>query len=266
MNQGQLENLEKWFDSYVAGFYGDDEFLNGNIELKEKHSKVVCEEMAWLCGKLDLDDNQKRLAYVIALLHDIGRFRQFKEYRTYNDSRSCNHSALGVEVIRQEKILDNFDTAERELIETAVGHHGAKELPSEMTGQTLLFCRLIRDADKIDIYRVVIDYYTQYLKDPSNFYLDLEVPDEPWYSQDFVEHLLTGEKINYEKMQTFNDAKLLMLSWVYDVNFTPTLERIRQRHFLEKVIDFLPQNDDIEKVRKKLLEYVDSQIAKGKGE
>jgi hypothetical protein len=260
MEQERLDNLKAWFDSYVAGFYGDDELVNANIELKDKHSRAVCEEMAWLTERLGLSENQRRIAEAVGLLHDIGRFRQFAEYRTYSDARSCNHSLVGVEVICEEKILDGLDENERRYIETAIKHHGDKELPKGLDSETLLYCRLIRDADKIDIYRVVIEYYQQYLDDPENFKIELEVPDEPRYSQEFLEHLLKGERIDYEKMKTFNDVKLLMLSWIYDVNFVPTLERIRQRGFLEKVIDFLPANEDIERVRRKVLEYVDSRI------
>jgi len=257
MEQEQLDNLKEWFETYVAGFYCDDEFVNDNIELKDKHSRTVCDEMAWLTDRLGLSDNQKRIAQAIGLLHDVGRFVQFKKYRTYNDKRSCNHSLLGFEIICEEKILDGLDANERQYIKTAVKHHGDKELPEGLDSETLLYCQLIRDADKIDIYRVVIEYYTQCIEDPAKFNLELDVPDEPWYSQEFVEYLLKGERIDYERMKTFNDVKLLMLSWVYDVNFTPTLERIRQRGFLEKVIDFLPANEDIERVRRKVLEYVD---------
>jgi len=259
-----LDNLKAWFDSYVAGFYGDDESVNANIELKDKHSRTVCEEMAWLTARLGLSDNQKRIAEAVGLLHDVGRFEQFKEYRTYSDARSCNHSALGVEVICAERILDGIDERERGYIEAAVRHHGDKELPDGLDSQTLLYCRLIRDADKIDIYRVITEYYQQYLDDPDNFKIELEVPDEPGYCREIVEHLLKGDRIDYEKMKTFNDIKLLMLSWVYDVNFTATLERIRQRGFLQKVIDFLPANEDIERVRTKVFEYVDWQIAQGR--
>ena len=263
MEQGQLDNLKKWFDSYVAGFYGDDKFVNDNIELKDVHSKAVCEEMAWLTDKLNLTENQKRIAETIGLLHDVGRFKQFKKYRTYRDASSCNHSALGAQVICEEKLLEGIDEKERSYIETAVRLHGEKELPDDLDDETLLYCRLIRDADKIDIFRVVIKYYQQYLDDPQSFMLELEVPDVPGYSQEFVEHLLNQERIDYEKMKTFNDVKLLMLSWIYDVNFTQTLERIKQRGFLEKVIDFLPQNEDINRVRRKVFEYVDSKIAQG---
>jgi hypothetical protein len=54
--------------------------------------------------------------------------------------------------------------------------------------------------------------------------------------------------------------KLCQLGWVYDVNFTATLKRIKQRRFLEKIFDFLPETEDIGKVREKIFEYVDSRI------
>jgi hypothetical protein len=262
MEQGQFNNLKAWFDSYVSDFYCDDKFINDNIKLKQVHSKAVCDEISWLAGRLGLTDNQKLIAETIGLLHDVGRFKQFKKYRTYRDATSCNHSVLGAEVIREEGLLDGIDEQERLYIDTAVRLHGEKELPTDLDGETLLYCRLIRDADKIDIYRVVIKYYQQYLDDPKNFTLELEVPDVPGYSKKLVEHLLKAERIDYRDMKSFNDVKLLMLSWVYDVNFPPTLERIRQRGFLEKVIDFLPQTEDIGLVREKLFEYIDSKIAK----
>jgi hypothetical protein len=263
MEQGQLDNLKGWFRKYVAGFYGDDEFVNANIELKEKHSKMVCAETAWLADRLGLSYNQKRIAQAIALLHDVGRFEQFKKYRTYRDAGSCNHSQLSVEVICKEKILEGIDRREREYIDRAIKHHADRELPEGLDGDALLYCQLIRDADKIDIYRVVTEYYAQYQNDPESFKLEIELPNEPWCSDEVVQKVLNGERIDYRILKTWNDNKLIQLSWVYDVNFVPTLERIRQRGFLEKLIDFLPANRDIERVRTKVLDYVESRIKQG---
>jgi hypothetical protein len=95
MEQGQLEKFRAWFNDYVAGFYGDDEFVNANIKLKEEHSKRVCKEMLYLADELGLPDEQRRIAEATALFHDIGRFEQFARYRTYNDPRSVNHCLLG---------------------------------------------------------------------------------------------------------------------------------------------------------------------------
>ena len=260
MEQEQLKKFRVWFDDYVASFYGNDEFINANLKLKEEHSRRVCKEMLYLAQELDLAGNQKRIADVIAILHDVGRFEQFVKYRTYNDSRSVNHCLLGVGVLRREKVLEQVDRKSRELIEKAIEYHGLIELPADLEEECLLFSKLIRDADKLDVFYVVTEYYKQYRDNPEEFMLELEFPDEPGYSAEIVEGILCGRLIDYGKLRTINDMKLCQLGWVYDVNFTATLKRIKQRRFLEKIFDFLPETEDIDKVREKIFKYVDSRI------
>ncbi|MCJ7728261.1 MAG: HD domain-containing protein [Sedimentisphaerales bacterium] len=260
MDRQQLTKFNAWFDKYAAGFYGRDRFINTNLKLKEDHSRRVCEEMQYLAGTLALPDNQRLIAETIALFHDIGRFEQFTKYRTYNDSRSTDHCLLGLEVLRTENVLDGIDSRERELIEKAIEYHGRKVLPTDLDGDCLLFSKLIRDADKLDVYYVVTQYYRQYRDDPSNFLLELEFPDRPEYSPQIVDAILRGQLIDYTRLQTLNDVKLLQLGWVYDINFTASLKRIRQRRFLEMLLDFLPQTPDIQKVKEKIFAYVDFRI------
>jgi len=260
MELQQVEKFRAWFDGYVAGFYGDDEYVNANLKSKEQHSRRTCTEMLYLADELGLTENQRRIAEAIALLHDIGRFEQFARYRTYNDPRSTDHCLLGLEVLGKTKILEPLEKTERQLIEMAIEYHGLKKLPSDLNGQCLMFSKMIRDADKIDIFYVVTGYYEQYSADPENFIFDLELPDEPNCSPQVIEGLLEGERIDYKSLQTQNDMKLLQLAWIYDVNFAATLKRIRQRKFLEKIIGFLPKTGEIKKVKKKIFEYVDSAI------
>jgi len=260
VKQEQVENFKAWFDNYVAHFYGDDEFVNAHLKLKEEHSRRTCQEMMYLAEQLNLSDNQKRIAEVIALFHDIGRFEQFVRYRTYNDPRSVNHCLLGLEVLRQKKVLEEVEEKEREFIEKAIEYHGLKELPRNLDGDCLLFSKLIRDADKIDVLYVVTEYYRQYQDNPQAFKLELELPDEPGYSDEIVEKVLRGQQIAYNKLRTINDMKLCQLGWVYDVNFTATLKQLRQRKFLEMLIDLLPRTSDVERVKEKVFAYVDDRI------
>ncbi len=260
MKQYQLKNLKIWFNDYVAGFYGDDEYINANIKLKEDHSRRVCDEMMYLANELDFGPNQKRIAETIALLHDIGRFKQFKKYHTYNDIRSANHAKLGLEILNENKILHDIEESEKQLIEKAIEYHSQKELPANINGELLLFSKLIRDADKIDIYFVVTDYYEQYRQDPDSFKLEVELPNEPWYSTHVVEAIMQQQSIDNRELKTWNDMKLLQLGWVYDVNFPQTLQRIKQRNFLNLILEHLPQNEDIKNVRKKIFDYVEEML------
>lgn len=260
MEQQRLEEFRAWFNDYVAGFYGDDQFINTNLKLKEQHSLRTCEEMLYLGQNLGLRPDQNRIAEAIALLHDIGRFEQFVRYQTYNDPKSVNHSLLGLEVLRKKKVLQDIEVEEKQLIEKAIEYHGIRELPADLNSDCLLFSKLIRDADKLDIFYVVTEYYKQYRDNPNGFKLELELPDEPGYSAQVVEEILQGRLIDYSTLRTMNDMKLVQLGWVYDVNFTATLKRIKERKFLEKLLEFLPKTEDIERVKKRIFEFVDFKI------
>jgi len=262
MEQKQLEKFRAWFDDYVAGFYGNEVFVNDHLKLKEEHSRRVCREMRYLADELRLVENQKRIAEVIALFHDIGRFEQFIKYRTYSDVQTVNHCTLGLEVLRETKVLEPVETKERELIEKAIECHGLKELPSDLDGECLLFSKLIRDADKLDVFYIATEYYKHYKKKQQRYLLGLEVPDELGYSPEMVQAVLNNKQIDYNQLRTLNDMKLLQLGWVYDVNFTATFKRIRQRRFLETLTDFLPETEDMQNVKEKILSYVDFRIEK----
>jgi hypothetical protein len=263
LEQAQLDKFRIWFDDYVAGFYGNDETVNANIKLKDDHSHRTCKEMLYLASELGLDENQKLISEAIALLHDVGRFEQFVKYRMYSDAKSVDHCLLGLEVLEKNRVLDEVDLQEKLLIQKAIECHGRKELPPSLDDQCLLFSKLIRDADKLDAYYVLLKYYKQYRENPHEFKLGMELPDEPGYSVDVISELLSGRCLDNRKVRKLNDLKLSLLSWIYDVNFTSTLKRIKQCGYLEKLLGFLPADEDIDRVREKILKYVDFRIEQG---
>ena len=246
----------------MAGFYGDDEYVNANLKLKEDHTHAVCDETVYLTDRLGVEEDDRLIAQTIALLHDVGRFEQFAKYGTYNDLRSENHCTLALDVLREHGVLDELDEGTRTIIETAIRFHGAKKLPVDLDKDSDFFAKLIRDADKIDVYRVVIEAYKKYVSNPEQFNLEVEFPDEPGYSAHIVEAILKGRLIDYNELRTLNDMKLLQLGWVFDVNFTEALARIRQRQFLEQIVAFLPRTDDIARAAGCVFGYVETRLSR----
>jgi hypothetical protein len=171
-----------------------------------------------------------------------------------------DHCLLGLEILEKNQVLDEIELQEKLLIQKATEYHGRKELPLGLDGQCLLFSKLIRDADKLDAYYVLLKYYKQYRENPKNFKLGMELPDEPGYSADVINELLSGRCVDNRKVRKLNDLKLSLLGWVYDVNFTSTLKRIKRCGYLEKLLVFLPTDEDTEKIREKILGYVDFRI------
>ena len=260
MNQQQLESFKQWFTGYVRLFYtADDDFLNHNIKLKECHTYRVCKAMRDLAGALKMNDEDVLLAETIALFHDVGRFPQFKQYRTYKDQISENHCLMALTVLRENNVLVNLPADERAVIEKAIEFHGAKELPV-MDERTLHFANMIRDADKLDIFELLVENYRILANEPEKFKWELEFPDTPDCNPEIIDAILNNRLVDYSKIRTINDAKLLQLGWVYDVYFDHTLKQIHDRGYLQAIIDLLPKTDEINQVTEQVLCYIKMRI------
>ena len=260
MEPCQLDNFRCWFDSYTQRFFCEDEYVNAHLRLKQEHTRRTCEEILYLAERLALDESQKRIAEVVALLHDIGRFPQFAEYRTFNDARSVDHARLSVEILRGEGALDALRREERLWVETAIEHHSRRSLPAGLNGQAMLFAKLIRDADKLDIFRVVVELHQRRREDPDEFSFETDLPEEPEVSPEVIETVMNEQLVEYRKLRTLNDMRLCQIGWVYDMNFAAALERLRERGHLDTLFAYLPQTADVTNIREKIRGYVEARL------
>ena len=239
MEQTQLDALHTWFDTYVQTYNDIDEEGFRNILLKVEHTRKVCEIMALLATGEGLTPEESRIAAAVALLHDVGRFPQFRRWRTFRDSDSDNHARLGIEVLRQQDVLDGLPADERLLIEEAVRFHNLLALPLRFKSPTSLFIRLIRDADKLDIWRVFLDYFRQ-PDDLRPSAVTLGFPDLPGVTPACVRELAAGRVIRLENVRVLNDFKLLQISWVYDLNFRSSYHLLQQRGHIQALAATIP--------------------------
>lgn len=250
----KLAELKEWFRTYVQTFYDHDPEIQQNIVLKEQHTQRVCNEIIAIGKELKLINNELRLAEIIALLHDIGRFEQFIRYRTFSDSKSENHAELGVKIIKEKNILKSFDPELQKIIMLSVKYHNWQELPCELTEPLLMFSKLIRDADKLDIWKVVTDYY--YRKDKTkNNAIELDLSDTPEVSDKIIRDLIDKKNVNIKYVKSLNDFKLLQVGWIFDINFRPTMKYISERRYVELIRDVLPDSEQIDEVFRVVHEY-----------
>ena len=161
-NSAELDNLEQWFSGYCRSFYTPDQADQKNILLKEEHTHNVVRNMAELAQSLRLDAaGPDAAAEAVALFHDVGRFPQYARYKTFRDSISTNHAALGAAVLIEQKVLARLPRSERDLIVRAVTLHNVFSIPAGLDEETLRAVKMIRDADKLDIWRVFMEFYGQ---------------------------------------------------------------------------------------------------------
>ncbi|MCQ6962202.1 HD domain-containing protein [Methanolobus chelungpuianus] len=264
MIEEEFHLFEKWFTGYVSSFYSEDMFVLRNVKLKERHSLEVCRNASIISGPEGLDTEERYLAMIIGLFHDIGRFEQITRYRTFRDSESENHALLGVKILRSADVLARLPATLQDLICQAIANHNIYAIPETCDNRCLFHSRLVRDADKLDIFRVLADYYTERDSSP-NPPLDMGLPDIPEYSSRLLGDLFNNRMASTADLRTCNDMRLARLSWVFDLNFKESFRLVRKHGYINMIISRLAQDDKVEDLRIHIEDYIDSVLASGSG-
>lgn len=149
---------EAEFDAYTSRY----DLENSMIWHKVDHTRRVAGNCERIAMSLDMDGDGVSFAWFLGLLHDIGRFEQVRRYGTFVDSVSVDHAEFGADLLFRENLIERFPVEglpekRLRLLETAIRLHNKLELPGELDKQTRRFCEIIRDADKVDIFRVVAE-------------------------------------------------------------------------------------------------------------
>ncbi len=254
-----VNQIVSWFNAYYGSFEKLDQSQQINFGIKKNHSERVASLCMNLAEKMKWTPADADLAYLTGLLHDVGRFRQLFEFNTFNDEKSVDHAALGVKVLTEEGVLKSLDDESGEIIIESIHNHNKLAVNSAVKGKQLLFARLLRDADKIDILKVLSEYYNN-KNGKQNHTLTWELPKNPEISKNVLKDILSGKMVNKKNVVTENDVKIMQLSWVYDLNYRPSFEHLAKCRYLEAIYNTLPKNDVVIDVYRKVKVYVDNRV------
>jgi hypothetical protein len=199
------------------------------------------------------------LAETMALFHDIGRFKQYTVYGTFKDVDSENHALLGLRELVTHNVLDVCTKDEKKWITKAIANHNAYTIPEKENEKSLFFIRLLRDADKLDIWKVFIDHFNKRDKQP-NPVVEFSLPDDPNFSPRVLSAFSEERFVRFQDLKTLNDFKLLLLSWVFDLNFTCSIQMVKDCGYIEKIAVTLPDFQETKKVLKIIRDYMEHQL------
>lgn len=219
------------------------------LEVKAEHSRRVLENGLLIAGAGTKGSDHSAIA-AVCCYHDLGRFPQYVRWGTFRDALSTNHARLSVQALRmQPALLDGFDAPTRRAIMSAVFVHNRRDIPPTLRGLRLRLARIVRDADKTDILRILIAEFDN----PKSEVVSLHLPYEAGrISQDILDEVLAGRICTYGKMRYANDFKVLLLSWVFDLNYDATRALWAERGLVEALVAQLPDTPTTRRVIRKV--------------
>lgn len=251
--------IKEFYKEYMSNYNPNEP----RIALKISHIYRTAEKAKWLAEKLKLNKEDILLAEFIGLLHDIGRFEQVKKYNTFLDKISVNHGEYGIKVLFEDNLIRNFieDTRYDEIIIKAILNHNKNNIQEECSERELLHCKIIRDADKLDIYYALLKERIE-----DTYPID-RYPKES-ISKKIKEDFINNHKINYSEIKTCADLLVAHIAYIFDINYRYGLEEIKKENYIEKLIKRFDSQDkqtiqDLNELKDIAEEYIQEKIKEG---
>ena len=246
--------------AFARGLFLADRRHRANMALKLDHCLRVFQEAEMITASENLSPATTRRAIWGALFHDVGRFEQYVTYKTFDDRKSTDHGRLGSWTVKRHGLLARLNRLDRKAVRTAIVLHNKRFLPPGLPKWAMHPAQVVRDADKLDIFMIMLDHLRS--GGEHNPVVTLGLRDEPAsYSTELVDQVLEGKLGDYAKMRTLNDFRLLLCSWVFDLNYTASKQALRERGYLTALLNALPDTPTIRRVRDTVLSALEEGTA-----
>ena len=281
--------VEKSFHDYTSAY----DLGDAKVKLKVDHTFRVAALSDLIAGSLGMTGYDKDLAWLLGILHDIGRFEQIRRYHTFRDALSINHAELSADILFKDGLIKRFIDVENgsfcdescpdvhalreglrkngllpassndySLIEKAVRLHNVFQLPDDLTEREYRFATVLRDADKLDIVRVNVETPRSTIYNVSeNIFLESEISDEVY------EAILQCRNLHRNMMKTPADLMLGHVSFVFGLVYPVSVGLMQLQGYLETVLQFPSRNprtrQRFAEIRKVVHEYMEKRIKEG---
>jgi len=255
ITSGTFLTLKKRFLAYVYSFDMTDDHVRQHFELKVNHTFCVISNIQFIAKKSGLTSQEYHLVRIIALLHDIGRFKQFLIYRTFNDEISINHAELGIEVLYEQGFLKQFEPPVAALIKDAILYHNIPFITTKVAGKALFLCKMLRDADKIDIWKLMTEIDIIFTIDQH------EITDHYDISDAIYQCYRERHVVTLNHATSMNDFRMLRLSWIFDMNFAATFSFLIKKQYATRILAKIPRSERLKEVETIIHGYMQQQVA-----
>lgn len=244
---------EAWFLDYAQKQRALETGDTNPIELKIQHSLEVLRTARTIVAESPMPPELRRTGLLAALYHDVARFEQYRRYRTFRDRESCNHGLMGVKILKREHRLDQENPLLRQRVLAAVGLHNRFALPPALPEEIALVTYVVRDADKLDILRIMHENLSG--AKPYHPTVVLGLPDDPTMVSGAVLQAAREQRVaSYADLRSVNDLRVLLATWLFDMHFTVSRRQFIAADHARRLLEGLPKDENYGETREILLD------------
>ena len=241
-----FEHARADFDRFVSRFRGPDGSLPFALEAKFRHTGEVCEITEKIvAGEARFSPRDTLVFRLCALFNDISRFEQYDKFKTFLDRHSFDHGDRSAALIGELGLVPDLPAEDRACIVDAVRVHNKFAIPADFPAARLAAAKMVRDADKLAILRLIIRFFNGDISDPT---IRLDLPDTPGWTPAILETALSGKCVVYTDMKNINDFKIVLFAWAGDLNYPASAALALDENLFGRLRALLPESPDLDRL------------------
>lgn len=269
------KNVINAFAEYVRNYDPSDE----KIKLKIDHTYRVAGLCQRIAESLGLSEPDVDIAWLLGMLHDIGRFEQIRRFGTFNDVQSVDHAEFGADLLFKEGLIRKFaegyyeecELAEPEnqedeqiiknnehhnkdtgLLEMAIRQHNKYRVKEDLTERQRMFCDILRDADKVDIFKVNADIPMEIIYDVTTEELKNGV-----ITKEVLESFYKKETVLKSVRRSAVDHIVGHISLLFELVYKESYRQAKEQGYVYKLLDFKSDVPEVNAEFDDMRKYVD---------
>lgn len=269
------KNVINAFAEYVRNYDPSDE----KIKLKIDHTYRVAGLCQRIAESLGLSETDVDIAWLLGMLHDIGRFEQIRRFGTFNDAQSVDHAEFGADLLFKEGLIRKFAEGYYEecelarsgneeaeqiiknnehhnkdtgLLELAIRQHNKYRVKEDLTERQRMFCDILRDADKVDIFKVNADIPMEIIYDVTTEELKSGV-----ISKEVLESFYKRETVLKSVRKSAVDHIVGHISLLFELVYKESYRQAKEQGYVYKLLDFKSDVPEVNAEFDDMRKYVD---------
>lgn len=253
------DKVECQYLSYIAQYIDNESDADkiGMYALKRTHSERVVKIASTIVQNENIDSQTAIICRVAALLHDIGRFEQVKQYGTFDDNKSIDHGDLGHDILAKSAILEHFSEQNKQAILFAVKYHNKRHISDYPNKLARIVTTVTRDADRIDVYKVL---YDSALSSEGNHKTNrhAQTIDDETVTDSVLKQFLNRESINIKEITKDVDMCVVRLGWIFDMNYKISTLMLIESIEYQYCLNQLPINATTNIIKNTITQYLNN--------
>ena len=226
-------------------------------EMAVEHIERVVENSLILADYLELGENEKVIAEIVAQFYDIGRLLVMLPAKS--EIEITNHTEASIQFLKTAEAFNQLDDPAQNIIIQVIKHYDSPDLPQKDGDNILFYIKLLRDADKLEAWRATADYINRKTGKP-RLAIDLALSDKGVVTLSFCKTIIDGGIPDKSDLVTFNDFIIFQMYSIFDLNFKKSFQILNKKQYMRHLYDSLPKNDYVIEIYRMIRIYIENKI------